>query len=91
MKHKFECPQFECPTCNKPAISRTHFLGNVHKKYKHIVSQAAGETGFSVYTGLPSIPGAAGSELVGVYSTETRSHEPFWKRYNELKREQQNK
>jgi len=67
---------------------KTHFLGNVQKKYKHLVSQAASETGFSVYTGLPSIPGAAGSDLVGVYTTETRSLEPFWERYNELKKEQ---
>lgn len=69
-------------------ISRTHFLGNVQKKYKHLIGQAASETGFSVYTGLPSISGARGSALVGIYSTDKRDHEPFWKRYNELKGKQ---
>lgn len=67
------------------------YLCNIQKKYKYLVSQAASETGFSVYTGLPSIPGAAGSNLVGVYTTETRSLEPFWERYNELKKEQRDK
>lgn len=80
--------KFKCPSCDGATTLRTYFLGNIQKKYKHLVSQAASETGFSIYTGLPSIPSARGSELVGVYTTDTRDHEPFWERYNELKREQ---
>lgn len=80
--------KFECPTCDgATTTTKAHFLGNTPKKYKHLVSQAASETGFSIYTGLPSIPGAAGSELVGIYSTDTRDHKPFWERYNELEKE----
>ena len=67
-----------------------HFLGNTPKKYKYLVDQAASETGFSIYTGLPLVPFSYGSglELVGIYSTDTRDHKPFWKRYNELEKEQ---
>lgn len=70
-------------------MSYCTFIGNIKKEHGIIAIQAGRDTGFNIWieNNATDVFGNPIDYFVELHSSENKDHEPFWKRYKELKNE----